>query len=41
MILFLLQNKGKLASRKRKLYKELYDGEIEQMKKACTQIFEK
>jgi hypothetical protein len=34
MILFLHQNKGKLASRKRDLYKELSDDEIEQMQQA-------
>lgn len=41
MILFLHQNKGKLASRKQKFYKELTDNEIEQMEQAYTQIFEK
>jgi len=41
MILFLHQNKGKLASRKRKFYKELVDSEIKQMEKAYTQIFER
>ena len=41
MILFLHQNKGKLASRKRKFYKELIDSEIEQMEQAYTQIFER
>jgi hypothetical protein len=41
MILFLHQNKGKLASRKRKFYKELIDSEIEQMEKAYPQIVEK
>ncbi|MFH1320497.1 MAG: Fic family protein [Bacteroidota bacterium] len=41
MILFLHQNKGKLASRKRKFYKELSDNEIEQMEQAYTQVFVK
>ena len=41
MILFLHQNKGKLASRKRKFFKELNDNEIKQMEKAYNQIFEK
>ena len=41
MILFLHQNKGKLASRKRKFYKELSDNEIEQMEQAYTQVFER
>jgi tetratricopeptide (TPR) repeat protein len=41
MIVFLHQNKGKLASRKRKFYKELSDDEIEQMEISYTQIFEK
>ncbi len=41
MILFLHQNKGKLASRKRKFYKELSNGEIEQMEQAYIQIFER
>jgi len=41
MILFLHQNKGKLSSRKRKYYEELYDSEIEQMEKAYHQVFEK
>lgn len=41
MILFLHQNKGKLASRKRKLYKELSDNEIEQMEQAYIQVFER
>ena len=41
MIVFLHQNKGKLASRKRKFYKELRDDEIEQMEISYTQIFEK
>ncbi len=40
MILLLHQNKGKLASRKRKLYKELSDNEIEQMELAYTQVFD-
>ena len=41
MILFLRQNKGKLASRKRKFYKELNDNEIEQMEQAYTKVFER
>lgn len=41
MILFLHQNKGKLASRKRKYYKELNDNEIEQMEQAYSQVFER
>ena len=41
MILFLHQNKGKLASRKRDFYKELSDDEIEQMEQAHKQIFQK
>ena len=41
MILFLHQNKGKLASHKRKFYKELSDNEIEQMELAYTQVFER
>lgn len=41
MILFLHQNKGKLASRKRKHYEELDDSEIEQMEEAYHQVFEK
>lgn len=40
MILFLHQNKGKLANRKRKFYKELSDNEIEQMEEAYVQVFE-
>ena len=40
MILFLHQNKGKLASRKRNFYKELSDNEIEKMEQAYMQIFE-
>lgn len=39
MILFLHQNKGKLAKRKRDFYKELNDVEIEKMELAYTQIF--
>jgi len=39
MILFLHQNTGKLASRKRKFYKELSDNEIEQMEQAYAQVF--
>lgn len=40
MILFLHQNKGKLASRKRKFYKELNDNEIDKMEQAYIQTFE-
>jgi hypothetical protein len=40
MISLLHQNNGKLASRKRKLYQELNDDEIEQMEEAYHQIFE-
>ena len=40
MILFLHQNKGKLASGKRKFYKELSDIEIEKMEQTYIQIFE-
>ena len=39
MILFLHQNGGKLAHRKRGFYKELNDTEIEQMEQAYSQIF--
>jgi len=41
MILFLHQNTGKLASSKRKLYKELSDIEIEQMEQAYTKVFKR
>lgn len=41
MIMFLHQNKGELASRKRKFYKELSDSEIGKMEKAYKRIFEK
>lgn len=41
MILFLHQNKGILANRKRKHYKELSDNEIEQMEQAYSQVFER
>ena len=41
MILYLHQNKGKLANRKRQLYKELSDEEIEKMEQAYKQVFEK
>jgi len=41
MILFLHQNKGKLASRKRKYYKELSGHEIKKMEQAYSQIFER
>ena len=40
MIIFLHQNKGKLASSKRKLYKEMNDNEIKQMEQAYIQVFE-
>ncbi len=40
MILFLHQNKGKLANRKRKLYKELSDKEIRTMEEAYVRVFE-
>jgi len=40
MILILHQNNGKLASRKRKLFKELSDEEIAHMEEAYDQIFE-
>ncbi len=40
MILFLHQNKGKLADRKRNFFKELNDNEIEQMEQAYTQVFQ-
>ena len=40
MILFLHQNKGILANRKRKHYKELSDNEIEQMEQAYSHVFE-
>lgn len=39
MILFLHQNKGKLADRKRKFYDELSENEIIQMEQAYVQIF--
>ncbi len=41
MILFLHQNKGKLASRKRNFYKELKDAEINQMEEAYQRVFKK
>jgi len=41
MIVFLHQNKGKLANRKRKFYQELSDTEIEQMEQAYIQVFER
>lgn len=41
MILFLHQNTGKLAGRKRNLYKELSDNEIEQMEHVYTQVFQR
>lgn len=39
MIIFLHQNNGKLASRKRKFYEELTDTEIARMEDAYHQIF--
>jgi len=39
MILFLHQNKGRLASRKRKLYTELKNSEIEKMEEAYRDVF--
>jgi len=41
MILFLHQNKGKLANRKRKFYKELRENEIKQMEQAYAKVFER
>ena len=41
MILFLHQNKGKLANRKRTHYEELNDHEIEQMEQAYSQVFKR
>jgi hypothetical protein len=41
MILFLHQNKGKLANRKRKYYKELSDKEINKMEQAYNHIMVK
>lgn len=41
MILFLYQNKGKLAGRNRKFYKELSDNEIEQMEEAYSRLFQR
>ena len=41
MIFFLHQNKGTLANRKRNFYKELSDGEIEQMEQAYVEVFKK
>ena len=41
MIIFLHQNNGKLASRKRKLFHELSATEIGQMEQAYAEIFEK
>jgi len=41
MILFLHQNQGKLANRKRNQYKELSDSEISQMEQAYIEVFEK
>lgn len=40
MIIFLHQNKGKLASRKRKFYPELSETEIVQMEEAYAKVFE-
>lgn len=39
MIMFLHQNKGQLANRKRKLYLELSDSEVQRMEQAYLQIF--
>lgn len=39
MILFLHQNKGKLAKRKRKFYKELSNMEIEKMEEVYMEVF--
>ena len=39
MIIFLHQNNGKLAVRKRKFFQELSDSEIEQMESAYAEIF--
>ena len=39
MIIFLHQNNGKLASRKRKFYQELTDTEIGQMEEAYAKVF--
>jgi hypothetical protein len=41
MILFLHQNKGKLANRKRIFFAELNSIEIEKMQKAYIQVFER
>ena len=41
MIMFLHQNKGKLAGRKHKFYKELSNSEIKQMEQAYTQVFQR
>jgi Fic family protein len=41
MILFLHQNKGKLASRKRNFFKELSNNEIGQMEQAYTLVFQR
>jgi hypothetical protein len=41
LILFLHQNNGKLAKRKRKLYEELNDNEIEQIEQAYFQVFQR
>ncbi|WP_082868214.1 Fic family protein [Tenacibaculum ovolyticum] len=41
MILFLHQNKGKLASRKRNFYKELSDNEINKMEQSYIQVFQR
>lgn len=41
MILFLHQNKGKLARRKRDFFIELSEYEIEQMEQAYTQVFDR
>lgn len=41
MILFLHQNKGTLANRKRKFYNELSGGEIKRMEQAYAEVFKK
>jgi hypothetical protein len=41
MIIFLHQNNGKLASRKRKFFPELSETEIRQMEEAYPEVFEK
>ena len=41
MILFLHQNNGILANRKRRFFKELQESEIKQMEQAYIEIFKK